>query len=544
MVKIIPLVLFAVFLISCNIDDKSKEEKSNNSIIKIDPDSKIDSAVITSFIKMFFVSDSIGEEVNQFYKRRNYKFAWFNKDGMTYATSFFYNQLQNYKFNFADSSLNTIYLDTLMHEAQKDEHNFVSNKHNLQQLELSLTTIFFKYAKKAYGGKAKSLSELEWFIPRHKKDYQIALDSLILLTKGEKEQVPLNEHYFLLKVQLKKYRNIQKEGNLPFIENSKVKFSIGDTATTLLLTKKYFYLTGDLKRNDGTNIFTDSLVKAIKMFQRRMGLVESGNVNDTSTIFELNQPIAFRIKQIMINMERLRWLPVEMESNYILVNIPEFKLHVFENGKQIWTTNIVVGKSVSQTSIFKDNVSQIILNPYWVIPTSIVQNEIIPHIKRNPSYLTKNNMEVLSGNKIVNPSRINWNSYKGNVPFTFRQMPGKNNALGKMKFLFPNSYDIYLHDTPSKNLFGDTKRAFSHGCIRIEDPEKLVLQLLKNDTKWDKKKIDKILQTSKEVSIHLITTMPIYILYFTTWVDNDGQLNFRNDLYDLDKKLSREIYKE
>jgi L,D-transpeptidase YcbB len=158
--------------------------------------------------------------------------------------------------------------------------------------------------------------------------------------------------------------------------------------------------------------------------------------------------------------------------------------------------------------------------------------------------LKKNNMEVLSGNQVINPNDINWDKYDNSVPYDFRQKPGKNNSLGKMKFMFPNNYHIYLHDPPAKNLFGDSKRAFSHGCIRVENPKRLALFLLRNDGNWSDEKVDKVLETDEQTGIRINPTVPVYIAYFTAWVDNKGQLNFRNDLYNLDQKLSKEVFGE
>ena len=217
-------------------------------------------------------------------------------------------------------------------------------------------------------------------------------------------------------------------------------------------------------------------------------------------------------------------------------------MHIFENEKQVWATNVVVGKVVTKTSIFKGNLSQIILNPYWGIPTSIVRNEILPKLKENSNYLEDNNMEAFAGKNVINANSINWNKYENSVPFDFRQKPGKDNALGKMKFMFPNNYHIYLHDTPSKSHFGDTKRAFSHGCIRVENPKKLAMYLLKNQPVWNEQKVDKVLTTDKQTGIKVNPSIPVYIAYFTAWVDVNGQLNFRHDLYDLDSKLSREVF--
>lgn len=541
MSKLILGFLFVLLITTgCNNEKTIKNDSSKDTLLQNFSDIFIDSIAVSSFSKLNTNSDSIGWEINKFYKRRNYQFAWFNKEGMTYAVSIFYNQLQNYMYNFADSSLKNSPLDSLISASQNDEKGFLSNKNNVQQLELLLTSTFFRYAKKAYGGETKNLADLEWFIPRQKKDYQVELDSLIDLLKGEKEKMPLNEYYFNLGGQLKKYRDIEKKGGLPVVI-FKNRLSLKAIDSCLLPLKHYLYLTGDLKRNDSTIVFTDSLMNAIKNFQRRMGLVENGKM-DSSMITELNRPIGIRIRQIIINMERLRWMPEKMEADYLLINIPEFKLHVIEGWKEVWASKVVVGQAAKQTTVFKANLSQIILNPYWVVPANIARNEIMPKIKRSPSYLVNYNMEILSGNEVIDPSKINWSENK--TAFTIRQKPGKNNALGKILFLFPNSFDIYLHDTPSKNLFEESKRAFSHGCIRVAEPERLALYLLRKNTNWSVEKVDKVLKTNTKTTISILPTIPVYITYFTTWVDDTGQLNFRNDVYNLDAKLAKEIFGE
>jgi L,D-transpeptidase YcbB len=503
----------------------------------------LDSTKVSSFLKAFPVTDSIKKEVTNFYSRRDFQFAWFNKKGMIDAVQIFYNQLQNYRINFSDNSLKNLSLDSLMKLTQANQQKFFSQANRVQQLELILTTTFFKYAQKVYGGETKNLSSLEWFIPRKKKNYQILLDSLVSYTKGEKLQEPLNRYYIRLKEKLSQYRGIQQNGGFPFINTLKIKLAAGDSDSCLLLVKKHLLLSGDLKADDNTIVFTNSLVKAVKNFQKRLGLVENGKI-DSLMIAELNRPIDFRIRQVMINMERLRWMPEKMETDFLLINIPEFKLHVIKSGKEIWETNVVVGQAATQTSIFKANLSQITLNPYWVIPTDIAWNEIVPKIIHNSSYLVNYNMEVLSGNEVVDPSTINWSEYKTAIPFTIRQKPGKNNALGKIVFLFPNNFDIYLHDTPSKNLFEESQRDFSHGCIRVAEPKRLAIYLLRKTANWSIEKVDKILKTDTETNIAVLPSIPVYITYFTTWVDDEGQLNFRNDVYNLDSRLSKEIFGE
>jgi murein L,D-transpeptidase YcbB/YkuD len=325
------------------------------------------------------------------------------------------------------------------------------------------------------------------------------------------------------------------------VETKSKLLAAGDSNACLLNAKKHLVLTGDLKENDQSNIFTDTLANALRYYQRRMGLAEDGKLG-AATLTEMNVPIEERIKQMIVNMERLRWASVEMEKEYLLVNIPEFRLHIFAENKQVWQMNVVVGKAVHKTSIFKGNIAQIVLNPYWGVPKSIIRNEILPKLKRNPSYIASNNMEVLSGNTVIDANTIDWNQYNGNVPYNIRQKPGMNNALGKIKFLFPNSYSIYLHDTPSKSLFNETNRAFSHGCIRVAEPHKLALYLLRDKLDWNETRADNILKTNQATTIKLSPTIPVYIAYFTTWVDNTGALNFRKDIYYLDEKLSEEIF--
>lgn len=538
--KIVFALLIALAILGCK-----NKELPKSSIYKDQnyTDLVLDETSVNDYFKAFPESDTIKNEVIGFYERREYQFAWFNKKGMTAAVPIFYNQIQNYSADFNDKSFKNIPLDSLINLISNDEKASLVKENRVKDLELLLTTTFFKYSKKVYGGITKNPKKLDWFIPRKKKNYQILLDSLVDLNKGEKMTEPVNLYYQKLKEKLRDYRKIYKKGGFPVVVTTKKLLAISESDSCLLAVKKHLFLTGDLKTNDSSIVYTDELAIAVTNFQHRMGLPENGKIN-SKTITELNKPVEFRIKQMMLNLERLRWVPVKMENEFLIVNIPEYKLHIIEKGKLVWTTNVVVGKDVKQTTIFKGNISRIILNPYWNIPNSIIKNEIIPNIKKNSNYLQNNNMEVLSGDEVINSSTINWNKYKGDVPFTIRQKPGVGNALGKMKFLFPNNFNIYLHDTPSKGLFKESKRAFSHGCIRVENPEKLALYLLRNYSSWNPEKFDKILNEDKEFGIPIKPTVSIYIVYFTSWVDTAGQLNFRNDLYDLDKQLSNEIFGE
>lgn len=540
--------MIALFLINaltgCKDKSKKKVVLADESVYSTEnfTDLKVDSLEISSFFKTYNSTDSIRNEVSAFYSRRNFQFAWLNKNGLSHAAPDFYSQLQNYSNDFADSTLNNHVLDSLLADAQDNEKEFLKHKDRMHNLELLLTTTFFKFAHRAYGGTTKDPIDLEWFIPRKKKNYQTLLDSLVSSKQANRIQEPVNQYYIALKEKLRQYREIQKKGGFPKIITSKKVLALSDKDSAILSLKNYFLITGDWKEKDTTMLFTDSLASAVKRFQKRMGLTENGKVN-IATLAALNVPIEARIRQMMINIERLRWAPVELENDYLMVNIPEFRLHVFENKKLAWDMNVVVGKEASKTSIFRGDLSMVVLNPYWNIPTSIIRNEIMPKLQRGTSYLSRNNMEVLSGNKVIDPSSVNWSKYVNSIPpYNFRQKPGNKNSLGKMKFLFPNSYSIYLHDTPSKGLFNESARAFSHGCIRLSEPRKLALYLLRNNTTWNSEKVDEVLKTDKENIIKVKPTIPVYIVYFTTWVSSSGQLNFRKDIYALDEKLSEEIF--
>jgi murein L,D-transpeptidase YcbB/YkuD len=205
------------------------------------------------------------------------------------------------------------------------------------------------------------------------------------------------------------------------------------------------------RRRDSTTLFDSTLTEAVKHFQQRVGLKETG-VTGPAFFAELNVPVQSRIRQMLINMERIRWMPAAPSTDYILVNIPEFTLHAYEEGQLAFNMDVVVGSEANSTVIFSGTLNQVVFSPYWNVPTSILKREVLPGVKKNPNYLKRHNME--------------WNNG------TVRQKPGKSNSLGLVKFLFPNSYSIYFHDTPSKSLFNESQRAFSHGCIRLSEPKK------------------------------------------------------------------------
>ncbi len=388
----------------------------------------------------------------------------------------------------------------------------------------------------------EKVNQAGWFITKNNIS---SIERLDLFLKNDiqknKSYQPVNRQYNLLNVYLKKYTALEKKGGWV---NNITTAKKGDSASTILLIKEQLFLQGDLVVNDYTNVFNDSVELAVKKFQHRLGIAENGIVGG-KTLMELNVSIHQRIEQLMINIERSKWMPIEQEGDYLAVNIPDFKLLVYTNNKLEWSCNVVVGKSnfSSHTIIFNDSLVDIVFSPYWNVPASIMFKETLPAIRSNRHYLSSRNMEIVDeNNKTIPLSRINKNQLRSGFPYSIRQKPGKNNSLGLVKFLFPNNYNIYMHDTPEKSLFNESTRMFSHGCIRVEEPIKLAKFLLRNDSSWTDEKIATAMDGTKEIYVKLHRKIPVYIAYFTAWVDKAGNLNFRDDIYHHDAKMKELIF--
>ena len=311
------------------------------------------------------------------------------------------------------------------------------------------------------------------------------------------------------------------------LKSRKENTSLGDSFNAITEIKKRLFLLGDLRQHDTTKQYDTALTEAVKSFQRRMALEETG-VIDKVTIKKLNYPISETIKQILINLERVRWMPPESDSNYIVINIPEYKLYVYDKGQLQFDMNVIVGKEGTGTVIFTGDLKYIVFSPYWNVPSSIVKKEIIPAMDSAPYYLEEQNMEFMGYDSKWEP--------------IIRQKPGEMNSLGLVKFLFPNNYNIYLHDTPFKDLFSRKSRSLSHGCIRLEDAKKMALYLLRDQPEYTPEKVDSLMHLDQETWVTLKKPVRVSITYFTAWVDRDGKLNIRKDIYNHDQDMADKLF--
>ena len=525
-----PIIIILLMLNSCQGQQpKITVAVRDTTITPVTSFSKLffDSARLETFIKEQKADDSSASQQRNFYKRRNYQFAWFTEDGIAEHTRSFWNLHNSYINDFGDTVLKFKklhqHIDLLLNE--DTAINIAAER--ILQTELELTMHFFEYSNKAYSGKSNP-NELQWHIPRKKINAELLLDSLIARDgKNLQDWEPVNIDYQLLKKEMVRYHEIDKAGGWKEISLVKSKkYKPGDSSLVIKQVKQRLQISGDDKTVDTTIYYTNGLIAVIKRTQKSFGFKEDGIIT-AALIKELNISVEERIKKILINLERLRWVPQQPEGDLIIVNIPEFRLHVFEDTKKIFSINIVVGKAANNTVIFTGQLKHVVFSPYWNVPPSIVRTEILPAIKRNPNYLAKMNMERTGSS--------------GGLP-VIRQKPGGANALGKVKFIFPNSYNIYFHDTPSKSLFNRDIRAFSHGCIRLAEPVKLATYLLRNQPEWTTEKINVAMSSSIEKWVPLKKSLPVFITYFTAWVDSEGLLNFRDDVYGHDKNLAKHLF--
>ncbi|MFL5786564.1 MAG: murein L,D-transpeptidase, partial [Flavisolibacter sp.] len=474
--------------------------------------------------------DTLTRRIRSFYNTRNYQYAWFTSGGLTEQAFAFWN-LHDYVTTYdVDSSLKDRSLKKRMDNLiSEDKVSVRESDRSFSNTELTLTQHFIMYVLHNYAKGYVKRKEMERFIPVKKEGILEAADSLLNKKhKDNKYFEEVNQPYKLLKDQLAKYYEIAKKGGWPQIPAEKKALKKGMSQPVIAIIKKRLEISGDIPGNDTSQRFNDTLENGIRSFQETMGLTTDGKISP-ALLKDLNVPVEKRIEQILINMGRMRWMTTEPSGQLIVVNIPEFELHVYEGKKKAFDMDVVVGKEGHNTTIFTGNLNQVVFSPYWNVPPSIVKKEILPALEKNPNYLQEHNMEQTGT--------------EDGLP-VIRQKPGPDNSLGRVKFLFPNSFNIYFHDTNAKSLFSKDKRAFSHGCIRLAEPEKMAQYLLRSNPEWTTDKIEEAMNRDQPQYVKLNKPVPVLVTYYTAWVDDNGKLNFRDDIYSHDKDLSTKMFTE
>lgn len=335
---------------------------------------------------------------------------------------------------------------------------------------------------------------------------------------------PPHRGYKLLREALARYRQIAaRGGSVPVPSGPTLRTGDQEERVTILRQRLAEAATSDaaapLADPESPDLFDAPLEEAVRGFQQRHGLEDDGAVGP-ATLAELNQAAEDHVRQIEVNLERWRWVPRDLGERHVLVNIAAFRLEAVDEGRTSLEMRVIVGKPYTRTPMFSSAMESVVLNPSWYVPRNIAVNEILPKVRKDPSYLARNNYEMLSGSRI-------------------RQKPGPQNALGRIKFLFPNRFSVYLHDTPSRTLFNQTVRTFSHGCIRIEKPFDLAVWALRDEPRWTPEAIRAGIDAGGERTVALSRKIPVHVAYWTAWVGDDGTLRLGRDVYQRDAELTR-----
>ena len=424
-------------------------------------------------------------------------------------------------------------------------------------LEFKISQFYKKYTDYAYLGSINwgafqaRISNLivngvstEWILHRPKADAIGMLEKVVFgsdLGEELERATPQKYHYRALQKKLAYYREIKADGGWEKVTLSKT-LKPGESADGVYSLRQRLLVTKDYlpcEESSETAVYDACLQKAVEYFQKRNGLAVDGEVGP-KTLAVLNKSVDERIQTILLNLDRIKWLNDPKSKRHIIINIPDFMLYFEQDGELIQTFRTIVGTPKNPTPIFSNSVKTIVLNPQWNVPKSIIQKEYIPKLLRNPNVLRKEKIEVYNGwgrdAVKVNPASVNWAKYRYSktVPYRLAQTAGTHNALGKVKFLFPNKFSVYMHDTPTKHLFDKDRRAFSHGCIRLQKPRELLETFSTFEENVDFEKSQKILEGTKKKYLPLDEKVPIDVIYLTAWVDYEGQLQFRNDIYGYD----------
>lgn len=343
-------------------------------------------------------------------------------------------------------------------------------------------------------------------------------------------------NYFRIDKALKKYIQIQDEGGWPVLP-ADIILKKGDYSQHILTLRQRLKITGDLSTagNENLYLFDEEVEEAVKRFQYRHGLIIDG-IAGPETLAAMNVSVAGRVKELRLNRERIFNLFDIYVGRYILVNIPAYELKVIENGREVLQMKAIVGSPGSKTPVFQDEIEYLVFNPSWRIPIRKSVRDIIPIIKSDPAYLERKNIRIFDGwdegARELRAEEVNWDYYDlSNFNLMLVQEPGPQNELGRIKFMFPNEYLVYIHDTPARELFAYKDRAFSSGCIRVEKPLELAQYCLKDYPDWNLDRIISVIARGEPVEVYLEESIPVVIVYWTAWVDELGLVHFRKDIY-------------
>ena len=476
----------------------------------------------------------------QFYQKRGDAFAWIDDRKPRKEMDELIAVLQAAEREGLDPALYNV--STLTARRQEAGRGFLTakgfNENEAADLDVWLTYLYLRYASDLSNGLAGlAHADPKWKLRDKRTDPGPLLEKALAehrIAESLQELMPAHRQYTQLRDALAKYREIAQRGGWPSVPVD-IKLKPGQHHPAVVAVAKRLAVSGDYTGtiDEQNPQYGPELQEAVKRFQRRHG-IEPDAIVGRAVAAQMNVTADARVRQIALNLERWRWLPRDLGERHILVNVPEYRLEVWEGDQVPLAMRVVVGKKDTPTPIFADDMTHVVFSPYWNVPAEIAKNETVPSALRDPAFLQRTNMEVLDkSGKPVDPSSIDLEAVS---EYRFRQRPGSSNSLGLVKFMFPNQYNVYLHDTPADSLFARATRSFSHGCVRVEQPEKLAQYVLGSKPEWTPERIAEAMHAGTERTVKLPAPLPVYLGYWTARVSADGILQFRDDLYGIDTR--------
>lgn len=419
------------------------------------------------------------------------------------------------------------------------------------EFDILLTDAFLLFCSHLSGGRVNPETlHNDWVISEPTVDMMALLHTV--LTKAQLERAvdqlrPSVDGYARLRSHLYSLREVAANGGWPQVPQG-LTLKPGDRNARVLALRHRLIADGGLRaagRHEAPDRFDNELIAAVKRFQSRNGLEADGLVG-RQTLAALNTTVEQRIRQVELNLERWRWMPADLGDRYISVNTADFTLQVVEDGRPVIEMPVVVGKPARRTPVFSSQLSHVVVNPNWTVPFTIAVEDMLPKAIEDPGYFEERGISVYWGwdekAPPIEPRHIDWQAYGvNNFPFRFVQAPGPTNALGRFKFMFANKFAVYLHDTPNRAHFDQVERDFSSGCIRVADSVALAEYLLEDDPAWSDERLHSVLESGEPRVIHIQRRIWVHLIYLTAWVDRDGVLQFRRDIYDRDVDLDRAL---